>query len=53
MPLMFDSITFTQIFILVIVPLLFILVSILSKFAMLPDVYLLLSPQEEVEHSSS
>ena len=31
----------------------FVSVSILCKFAMLPDVYILLSPQEEEVHSSS
>ena len=34
-------------------PLSFILVFILYKFAMLLDVYILLSPQEEEVHSSS
>ena len=43
----------TQIFILAIVPLLFISVSILFEFAMLPDLNILLSPQEEEVHSSS
>ena len=36
----------TQILILAIVPLLFISVNILCKFAMLPAMYILLSPQE-------
>ena len=43
----------TQILILAILPLLFISVSIFCEFAMLPDVYILLSPQEEEVHSSS
>ena len=42
----------TQILILAIVPLLFISVSIFCEFAMLPDVYILLSPQEEKVHFS-
>ena len=42
----------TQILILAIAPLSFISVSILCEFAMLPDVYILLSPQEEEVHSS-
>ena len=42
-----------QILILVIKPLWFISVSILCEFPMLPDVYILLSPQEEKVHSSS
>ena len=45
MPLTFDSITFHSN--------LFISVSVLCEFAMLPDVYILLSPQEEEEHSFS
>ena len=54
MPLMFGSISFSaQILILSITPLLFISDSILCEFAMLPDVYILLSPQEEEVHSSS
>ena len=45
---MFGSISFSaQILILSITPLLFISDSILCEFAMLPDVYILLSPQEE------
>ena len=43
----------TEILILAIVRVSLILVSILCEFAMLPDVYILLSPQEEVEHVSS
>ena len=51
MPLMFGSISFSaQILILSITPLLFISDSILCEFAMLPDVYILLSPQETDEH---
>ena len=42
-----------QILILAIASLLFISVSILCELAMLPDVYILLSPQEEVVHFSS
>ena len=42
-----------KILILAIVPLLFISVCILCEFAMLLDVYILLSPQEEEVHSSS
>ena len=42
----------TQIHILAIAPLLFTLVSILCEFSMLPDVYILLSPQEKEVHSS-
>ena len=50
---MFGSISFSaQIFILSITPLLFISDSILCEFAMLPDVYILLSPPEEEVHSS-
>ena len=45
MPLTFDSITFHSN--------LFISVSVLCEFAMLPDVYILLSPQEEEVHSFS
>ena len=45
---MSDSITFHSNLILVIMPLLFISVSILCGFAMLSDLYILLSPQEEV-----
>ena len=48
---MFDIITLTHI--LAIMPLLFISVSILCEFARLPDVYILLSPQEEDVQSSS
>ena len=40
----------TQILILIIAPLSFISVSILCEYAMLPDVYILLSPQEEEVH---
>ena len=40
----------TQILILTIAPLLFISVSILCEFPMLPDVHILLSPQEEEVH---
>ena len=48
---MFGSISFSaQILILSITPLLFISDSILCEFAMLPDVYILLSPQETDEH---
>ena len=43
----------TQIFISAIAPHLFISVSILCEFAMLPEMYLLLFPQEEEVHSSS
>ena len=43
----------TLILILSIVPLPFISVIILCKFAMLPDMYMLLSPQEKEVHSSS
>ena len=43
----------TQILILAMVPFSFISVSILCEFAMLADVYILLSPQEEDVHSSS
>ena len=43
----------TQILILATTPLSFISVSIFYKFAMLPDVYILLSPQEEEVYSSS
>ena len=53
MPLMFDSISFHQIFILAIASLLFISVRILYEFAMLPDVYILVFHQEEEVHSSS
>ena len=42
-----------QILILAIAPLSFISVSILCEFAMLPDVYILLSPQKEELYSSS
>ena len=42
-----------QILILAIAPLSFISVSILCEFAMLPDVYILLSPKEEEVDSSS
>ena len=45
MPLTFDSITFHSN--------LFISVSVLCEFAMLPDVYILLSPQDEEVHSFS
>ena len=50
---MFDRILSTQILILALAPLVFISVSILCEFAMLPDVYILLFPQEEEVHSSS
>ena len=43
----------TQILILAMVPFSFISVSIPCEFAMLADVYILLSPQEEDVHSSS
>ena len=43
----------TQILIFAIAPISFISFSILCEFAMLPDVYTLLSPQEEEMHSSS
>ena len=43
----------TEILILAIVQVSLILVSILCELAMLPDVYILLSPQEEEVHSSS
>ena len=43
----------TQILILVITPISFISVSILCEFATLPDVYILLSPQQEELHCSS
>ena len=43
----------TQILILAILPLLFISFSILREFAMLPDRYILLSPQEEEMHNIS
>ena len=43
----------TEILILAIVRVSLILVSILCELAMLPDVYILLSPQEEEVHSSS
>ena len=52
MPLTFDIITFHSDPYLAIAPLSFISVSILFKFAMLPDVFILLSPQEEKVHSS-
>ena len=42
----------SQILTLAAVPFLFISVSILYEFAMLPDVYILLSSQEEKAHSS-
>ena len=44
---------FTEILILAIAPLSLISVSILCELAMLPDVYILLSPLEEEVHSSS
>ena len=50
---MFDGITFHSNLNLVITPFSFISVSILCEFAMLPDVYILLPPQEEEVHSSS
>ena len=40
----------TEVLILAIPPLLLISVSILCKLAMLPDVYIVLSPQEEEVH---
>ena len=43
----------TEIFILAIAPLLLISVSILCELAMVPDVYPVLSPQEEEVDSSS
>ena len=43
----------TKILTLVIAPFLFILVGILFEFAMVPGVYILLSPREEEVHSSS
>ena len=43
----------TENLILAIAPLSFISVAILCEFAILPDVYILLSPQEEEAHSSS
>ena len=43
----------TEILILAIVPISVISVSILCELAMLPDVYIVLSPQEEEVHSSS
>ena len=49
---MFVTINF-KILSLAIVPLLFISVSILCKVSMLPNVYILLSPQEEETISSS
>ena len=53
MPLMFDSIIFHSNPFLAIPQLSFISVSIACEFAILPDVYILLSPQEEEVHSSS
>ena len=53
MPLIFDSIIFHSNPYLPIPQLSFILVSIVCEFAMLPDVYILLSPQEEEVHTSS
>ena len=50
---MFDTITSHLILILAIALLLFISVSILCKSAMLPDVKILQSPQEEEVHSWS
>ena len=51
---MFDSITFHwNLFILAIAPLSFFSVSILCELAMLPDVYTLLSLQEEEVDSFS
>ena len=47
MPLMFGIITFNSNSYFVIVPLLFVSISILCEFAMLPGVYILLSSQEE------
>ena len=43
----------TEILILAMVPLSFTLVDINCELAMLPDMYILLSPQEEEVHSSS
>ena len=43
----------TKILTLAIAPLLFILVDVLREFAMVPGVYILLSPQEEEVHYSS
>ena len=43
----------TEILILAVMQVSLILVSILCELAMLPDVYILLSPQEEEVHSSS
>ena len=43
----------TQTLILAVVSLLFISVSVLCEFSMLPDVYIFLSPQEEEVHSST
>ena len=49
-----DSITcFTKILTLAMSPFLFALVGVLSEFAMVAGVCLLLSPQEEEVHSSS
>ena len=50
---MFDSIIFDSNPFLAIVPLSFISVCILCEFAMLLDVFILLSPQEEEVHFSS
>ena len=50
---MFDSIIFDLNPYLAVVPLSFIWVCILCEFAMLLDVYTLLSPQEQEVHSSS
>ena len=44
---------FTKIFTLAIAPCLFILVGVFCEFAMVPVVYILLSPQEEEVHYSS
>ena len=49
----FEQVLSTQILILAITSVLSISVSILCKFAQLPDVYIFLSPQVEEVHSSS
>ena len=53
MSLMTDSITFHANPHLAIAPLSFISVSILCEFAMLPDVYILLSPKAQEAQPSS
>ena len=50
---MSDSIFPTQILILAIAPVWVISVSILCEYAMLPDAYISLPPQEKEVHSSS